>query len=64
MNTTIHHAPGGLPRVHSVADVARVLHVHKETLLKEIRTGRLHATRVGRQYRMTDADVRAYLAGK
>lgn len=55
-------AAPGLPRVHSVSVVADVLGVHPDTLLKEIHAGRLHATKVGRQYRITDADVRDYLA--
>jgi excisionase family DNA binding protein len=59
---TIH--PTALPAVYSVAVIAEVLGVHPDTLIKEIKSGRIAASKVGRSWRITDEAVRAYLAGE
>lgn len=42
---------------HTVEDVAASLRVHPKTVLRFIREGKLRATRVGRAYRILNADL-------
>ena len=44
-----------------VAEVAQVLRVSKMTVYRLIAAGELRSARVGRSYRLTEADVNAYL---
>ncbi|MDR0225499.1 MAG: helix-turn-helix domain-containing protein [Burkholderiaceae bacterium] len=44
---------------HTVDDAARLLRLHPKTVLRFIREGRLHATRVGKAYRILPADLAA-----
>ncbi|WP_176050616.1 helix-turn-helix domain-containing protein [Burkholderia sp. BCC1644] len=45
---------------HTVEDTAARLRVHPKTVLRFIRDGKLRATRVGRAYRILDADLAAF----
>jgi len=47
--------------LHSVEQVAERLGLHVRTVRAYIREGRLEASRVGKQYRITEAAVRALL---
>ncbi|MBB2984824.1 excisionase family DNA binding protein [Paraburkholderia tropica] len=42
---------------HTVEDVAASLRIHPKTVLRFIREGKLRATRVGRAYRILNADL-------
>jgi excisionase family DNA binding protein len=50
-----------LPRIWTVNEVAEYLKVSGETILDEIKTGRLNAFRVGEEWRCTQLDVQAYI---
>ena len=52
----------GRSRFLTVAEVASMLRVSTMTVYRLIRSGELAAARVGRGYRIWDADVNAYLA--
>jgi excisionase family DNA binding protein len=45
----------------TVAEVARSLRVSNMTVYRLVNSGQLPAVRVGRSYRIADADVRRYL---
>ncbi|HDR9582818.1 helix-turn-helix domain-containing protein [Burkholderia stabilis] len=45
---------------HTVEDTAGRLRIHPKTVLRFIREGKLRATRVGRAYRILDADLAAF----
>jgi len=45
--------------LHSVEDVARTLGVHVRTVRRYLREGRLRGTKIGKQYRITPADLAA-----
>ena len=46
---------------HTIQDVATILQVNRKTVRKLIDTGKLVAFRVGREYRITDRDLRDYI---
>ena len=46
--------------LYTVSDVAERLKLHVKTVLAFIRDGRLRATKVGKQYRVTKADLDAF----
>ena len=48
-------------RVYTPAEVAQILRVNEETVRREIRREQLRAVQVGRQYRITPADLIAWL---
>ena len=48
-------------RVYTPAEVAQILRVNEETIRREIRRDQLRALQVGRQYRITPADLMAWL---
>ncbi|WMJ68926.1 helix-turn-helix domain-containing protein [Stenotrophomonas sp. 24(2023)] len=48
------------PELLSVEQAAQRLAVHPRTLLRHIRSGRLRATRIGKAYRITGADLDAF----
>jgi excisionase family DNA binding protein len=50
------------PRFVTVAEVARLLRVSNMTVYRLIQSGQLPAVRVGRSYRIREADVDRYLA--
>lgn len=54
---------GPEPGVMRVADVARILGVHEQTVKAEIRRGRLRCVHVGRVIRITDKHLAEYLEG-
>ncbi|KVH73465.1 DNA-binding protein [Burkholderia cepacia] len=45
---------------HTVDESAARLRLHPKTVLRFIREGKLHATRVGRAYRILDTDLAAF----
>ncbi len=45
----------------SLNEAARRLEVHKETLLRAIRTGELEAVKLGHSYRVTDSTLKDWL---
>ncbi len=53
---------GSGQRLLRVEEVAGIMRVSKMTVYRLIRSGELTATRVGRGYRIWDADVVAYLS--
>lgn len=48
-------------RMRTAAEVAELLGVSRSTVIREIERGRLRASRVGTQIRLSDDDVREYL---
>jgi excisionase family DNA binding protein len=52
------------PSYLTVAEVAEQLRVSNMTVYRLINAGELPAVRVGRSYRIVEADVDAYLAGR
>lgn len=52
---------GRWPDLMTVEQVAAYLQVHRMTVYRYIRTGRLPAARVGRVYRIRRADLEAFL---
>ncbi|MEP1197930.1 helix-turn-helix domain-containing protein [Tateyamaria sp.] len=48
----------------SVKDVAAVFRIHPKTVRRWIASGRLPATRLGRDWRIARADVKALLAAR
>jgi excisionase family DNA binding protein len=46
--------------LYTVDDVARRLHLHAKTVRRYIRDGRLKARRIGKEYRITTADLDAF----
>jgi excisionase family DNA binding protein len=51
-------APGGL---QTVAEVAATMRVSNMTVYRLIKTGELPAVRIGKNYRIREADVERYL---
>jgi excisionase family DNA binding protein len=49
------------PPFHSPEQVARKLNLHVRTVRNYVRQGRLKAARIGKQYRIADADLRAFV---
>ncbi len=54
-------APRSRPAFLTVAEVAAMLRVSNMTVYRLINAGALPAVRVGKSYRLTEADVDAYL---
>lgn len=48
--------------VYTLDDVARLLKMTKRTLYAYIDAGSLHAVKIGKSWRMTEEDVRDFLA--
>lgn len=53
-----------LPKIYRVKDVAEHLLVDEDTVTKLIRTRELAAKKVGREWRITEDDIQAYLDSK
>jgi excisionase family DNA binding protein len=51
----------GLPEYLTVPEVAKRLKVHPKTVLGWIRSGELKAVRVGKSWRLLEADVLAFI---
>lgn len=51
----------GISRLLTVAEVASVMRVSRMTVYRLIRRGQLKAIRVGRNYRVREEDLGAYL---
>ncbi len=52
------------PRFMTVAEVAELMRVSTMTVYRLIKAGDLRAVRFGKSYRIDEADVDAYLAGR
>lgn len=50
-------------RLYSVEDVAERLGLHVRTVRSYVRDGKLPATRIGKQYRINQADLEAFTGG-
>jgi excisionase family DNA binding protein len=48
-------------RYYTIEEVAKLLRVHKRTIMRFIEAGQLHAIHVGRQYRISHSDLQKYL---
>ena len=48
-------------RIYTPTEVAQILRVNEETIRREIRREQLRALQIGRQYRITAADLMAWL---
>src|SRR5262245_5157350 len=48
------------PHLYTIERVAELLNLHVKTVRGYVRTGRLKATRIGKQYRITRADLEAF----
>jgi excisionase family DNA binding protein len=60
-------APGrplAVVRAGSTAEVAATMRVSNMTVYRLIKSGELRAARIGKSYRITEADVDAYLAAR
>jgi excisionase family DNA binding protein len=51
----------GIARLLTVGEVASVMRVSRMTVYRLIRRGQLRAIRVGRNYRVREEDLKAYL---
>jgi excisionase family DNA binding protein len=54
---------GSVSEWYSLEDVADRLGLHVRTVRNYVRDGRLAAVRIGKQYRVSDADLRALTGG-
>jgi excisionase family DNA binding protein len=48
------------PRFVSPDECAAALKVHKDTVMRLIRSGRIRARKVGRQYRIPESEIHAF----
>lgn len=48
-------------QVLTVQEVARLLKIHWQTVLNYIKAGRLKAVKIGKGYRITQADLKAFI---
>jgi excisionase family DNA binding protein len=51
------------PTMYSPDEVADLLGLHVRTIRHYVRDGRLPAVRIGKQYRISEADLRAFTGG-
>jgi excisionase family DNA binding protein len=54
--------PPSLPKLFTIPEVARHLRVCSKTVRRMIKDGKLIAIRVGKQPRISERDLRAYLS--
>ncbi len=50
-------------KTYTVGEVASLLQLHPKTVLRKIREGALSATRIGKQYRISAADLNSFGGG-
>jgi excisionase family DNA binding protein len=50
-----------LPRVFDVKEVAAILNVHKETVLRQLRNGKLKGFKVGYDWRVNEDQLSEYM---
>jgi len=50
-----------LPRIYNVKDIAEILSVHKETVLRQLRNGKLKGFKVGYDWRVTEDQLLEYM---
>lgn len=53
--------PAGLPRTHTINDVARILNVHPMTIRSWLSQGKMPHHRFGDLYKFTDEDIAEYM---
>ncbi len=51
-------------QLHTVEQVAALLNLHVKTVRRYVRTGRLKAKRIGKQYRIARADLDEFAGGR
>ena len=49
--------------MHTIENVAELLDLHVKTVRRYVREGKLRARRIGKQYRITSADLYAFTGG-
>ena len=54
----------GIERHYSTRELAELLSVHPETVLREAARGRLKSVRIGAERRYAESDVRDWLRGR
>ena len=64
MTTNTSSQVKALPRLLTIGDVAEHLGVSTKTVRRMMEGGELHAHKVGRQWRITEEDLRLYLAAQ
>ena len=52
---------GQTKEVHMVDDIAKLLQLHRNSIVKLIKTNKLHALKVGKLYRVTDRQLEQFL---
>lgn len=50
-----------MEKLYNIDETAEVLRLNKQTVLRFIREKKLKAYKVGREYRIKDSDINAYL---
>lgn len=48
-------------KLYSLIEVAKILRVTRQTVYNQVHAGRLKAVKVGKEYRVTDEDLQAYI---
>ena len=52
---------GDAKEVHTVEEIANLLQLHRNSIVKLIKSNKLHATRIGKLYRVTDRQLERFL---
>lgn len=52
-----------MEKLYTALQVAEALQLNEQTVLRFIREGKIKAIKVGRSYRIKEADLKAYLDG-
>lgn len=50
-----------MERIYSIEEAAKILQVTEETVRRYARTGKVRAAKLGKQYRITESDLKAFL---
>lgn len=50
-----------VPRVYDVNEIASILNVHRETVLRQLRNGKLKGFKVGYDWRVTEDQLLEYM---
>ena len=50
-----------MDKLYSVEDVSKILQVHDNTTRRYIKSGRLKAVKIGKAYRISETDLKAFL---
>jgi len=50
-----------MEKLYNVDEVAEILRIHKETVLRFCRESKIKASKIGREYRIKESDLKAYI---